>query len=100
MLTPMPSPKGTNRERLYWPDRRRGAAYDAARTAADDADEPRRFLEAKLSRDDLKAFDELTAAKTAKDAELAGTEGGTKADGATESKTDKSPVAGTTAARA
>lgn len=57
----------------------------------EDDDEPRKFLKSKLSAEDMAAHDEMCAAKAAKDAALAGTEGGKAPDAATMAKTDKIP---------
>lgn len=62
------------------------------KTAEDeDDDEPRKFLKSKLSAEDMAAHDEMCAAKSARDAELAGSTGGTKPDAATMAKTDRIP---------
>jgi hypothetical protein len=68
MFHPMPSPRGTNRERLFvhWPTRSPTMAFDSAAGVADHPDEIEQlleFLKGKLSDEDMQQVQKIVASR-------------------------------------
>ena len=55
----MPSPRGTNFERLFLPDRNPVAAYDSATGVGDPVDQIKAFLKSKLSDADFAEVEKM-----------------------------------------